>query len=353
VTATAAVTEPVDWALARTVGRKLAGTDAMARPYIRAGIEHELRDLTARAEALVSEFTGLVAPGPAHAAVLSRAQWVDANVASMQRLLAPVTARVGERLSKSPFAPVGRRAAGVELGGLLGLMGQRVLGQYDLLLLEETDSASDAVYYVGANIMKLETRHHFMPSDFRLWIAIHECTHRAQFTGVPWMRSHFLALVERLLGFVDPDPKRLISAVARAAEEMRHGRNPVDDGLISILATPEQKAVLDEVQALMSLLEGHGNAVMNRLGRQHVKGQARMARTLDARRKAGGLMGVVNKLLGLEMKLRQYEVGERFVDAVAETAGLAALDAAWAAPENLPTLAELEDAPAWLARVSG
>lgn len=348
---TAAVVEPVDWPLAGQVGRRLAGSDVMEREYIRAGIERELTALTEQAEVLVSEFTGLVAPNRASAAVLSRAQWVDANVASMRALLAPVTARVGERMSKSPIAPIGRRVAGAELGAVLGLMAPRVLGQYDLLLLEETDTAADAVYYVGPNIMKLEARHHFKPSDFRLWIAIHECTHRAQFTGVPWMRAHFLSLVERSLGFVDSDPKRWIAAIARATDDLRHGRSPIDDGLITLLATPEQRLVLDEVQALMSLLEGHGNAVMNRLGKRHVKGQRRMARTLDARRHSGGVMGLFNKLLGLELKMRQYEVGERFVDAVAASAGLNALDAAWASPENLPTRAELEDASAWLARV--
>jgi coenzyme F420 biosynthesis associated uncharacterized protein len=282
--------------------------------------------------------------------VLGRGDWVDANVASMRRLLEPVTARVGERMSRSPIAPIGRRVAGAEMGALLGVMAQRVLGQYDLLLLEETDAA-DAVYYVGPNVMKLEARYGFRPHEFRMWIALHELTHRAQFTGVPWMRGHFLSLVEQSLGLVDPDPKRWMSAITRAAGDVRDGRNPLDDGLIGLLASPEQRVVLDEMQALMSLLEGHGNAVMNRLGRKHVKGQARMARTLDARRKANGVSGFLNKLLGLEMKLRQYEVGERFVDAVAKSAGLSALDAAWTSPENLPTLAELDDAPQWLARV--
>jgi coenzyme F420 biosynthesis associated uncharacterized protein len=205
---------------------------------------------------------------------------------------------------------------------------------------------------VGGNVLALEKRFAFRPRDFRLWIAIHEVTHRAQFTGVPWMKAYYLSLVEGALSSIDPDPRRLVQALARAADELRNGRNPLDDGgLVALLASDEQRGALAQVQALMSLLEGHGNAVMNRLGREHVAGQARMARVHQARRQSTGMAAFLQKLVGLESKMRQYEVGEAFVAAVEREAGPRGIDAAWRSPDHLPTIAELAHPFDWLARV--
>src|SRR5436305_15270113 len=152
----------------------------------------------------------------------------------MRRLLAPLTARVGERMASSRVAPIGRRVAGTETGVLLGYLAQRVLGQYDLLVLDD-DVAADAVYYVGGNVLALEKRFAFRPRDFRLWIAIHEVTHRAQFVGVPWMRDYFLGLVQQVFELVDPDPRTLARALSNAVEAIRRGQNPLDEGgLVSL-----------------------------------------------------------------------------------------------------------------------
>jgi coenzyme F420 biosynthesis associated uncharacterized protein len=343
--------DPIDWALAAKVARRFAGRDSLATSYLSNSLRDDFAAVTEQAELLVADHTGLRAPGAAQAQVVDRSAWVDANITSMQRLLAPLTARVGARMVNSRVAPLGRRVAGTETGVLLGYLAQRVLGQYDLLVLDD-DAAADAVYYVGGNVLALEKRYAFRPRDFRLWIAIHEVTHRAQFTAVPWMKSYYLALVERALSSIDPDPKRLVHALSRAADEFRNGRNPLDDGgLVALLATDEQRGALAEVQALMSLLEGHGNSVMNKLGREHVAGQARMARVLQARRQSGGLGAVVQKLVGLESKMRQYEVGEAFVAEVEREAGPRGIDAAWRGPEFLPTVDELARPRDWLARV--
>jgi putative hydrolase len=167
------------------------------------------------------------------------------------------------------------------------------------------------------------------------------------------MKQYFLSLVEEALAIVDPDPGRLVQAMIRAADELRKGHNPLDDGgLVALFASPEQRGVLAKVQALMSLLEGHGNSVMNTLGRLHVAGQERMARVLQARRQSRGVAGVLYKLLGFESKLRQYEVGEAFVAAVEREGGPRAIDAAWRGPESLPTLDEFARPSEWLARVA-
>ncbi|HEU5302908.1 MAG TPA: zinc-dependent metalloprotease [Acidimicrobiia bacterium] len=345
----------VDWDLATRVARRVAGREALADSYLARSLDPDFASVTTEAEALVGAHTGLVAGSQAVASVVDRGSWVEANVASMRRLLGPLTDRVGERLRSSPFAAAGRALTGTELGLLLGWFSQRVLGQYDLLVPDDAadrGATGDAVYYVGANILAIEKRFAFRPRDFRLWIAIHEVTHRAQFLGVPWMRDYFLGLVEGALGGIEPDPRKIVAALLRAAGEIRSGQNPLDDGgIVAVLATPEHRAALAKVQALMSVLEGHGNRVMNELGREHVAGQARMARVLQSRRRTRGLGGLVTKLVGIDSKLRQYEVGEAFVAAVEREAGPRGLDPVWTGPEFLPTVGELSMPTAWLARV--
>ena len=211
---TRAIADPLDWALAERVAKRVAGREPLAASYLGESLRDDFRVLTARAESLVGDHTGLVVPSPARAEVVDRASWVSANVRSMRRLLEPLTARVGERMALSRVAPIGRRIAGTETGVLLGYLAQRVLGQYDLLVVDDDDSAVDAVYFVGGNILALEKRFAFRPRDFRLWIAIHECTHRAQFTGVPWLKPYYLSLVDASLSSIDPDPRRLVQALA-------------------------------------------------------------------------------------------------------------------------------------------
>src|SRR5690606_37892406 len=145
----------------------------------------------------------------------------------------------------SPLAPVASRVAGVEVGVVLGWMSSRVLGQYDLLVVEdENPEDQDIVYYVGPNILGLEKRFAFPPREFRHWLALHEVTHRAQCTGIPWMREHFLGLVQETVNTVDPDPKRFAEALGRMATEIRGGRNPLDDGgVMAVFASPEQRLV--------------------------------------------------------------------------------------------------------------
>lgn len=345
--------EPIDWHLAERVARRVAGRDPFAGSYLASSLRPDFDAATAEAEAAVADFTGLSSPDRATAEVVDRAGWVAANVRSMRRMLEPLTDRVGAKMARSPVAPIGRRVAGTELGVLLGYVAQRVLGQYDLLVPDEDGAPTDdRVYYVGANVLGLEKRFAFRPGDFRLWIALHEVTHRAQFTGVPWLREYFLAQVHELVGGIEPDPGMIFAAIGRAADAIRERRSPIGErGLVGLLGTPDQQAAMDRMQALMSLLEGHGNAVMNQLGAQMLDGQERMASVLSARRNARGATALLHRLMGLEMKMRQYEVGEAFVDAVTNVAGFRALDAAWQGPEYLPTLVELTAPTEWLDRV--
>lgn len=354
--------EPVDWAIAERVAVRVAGRSS---PEIDRGtwrrLERDFADSTPEAEDLVAAATGLRSlSGPASAEVTDRAGWIRANIASFRRLLGPLFARAGT--SGNPFAslpgPLGtatRAAAGAELGAILGWMSTRVLGQYDLLLTEDAGTAGDVVYYVGPNVVALERRHGFPAPEFRLWIAIHELTHRAQFTGVPWMRDHFLGLVDKGVSFAAADPKVLLGQVARMATEIRAGRNPLaESGLVGALATPEQAETLRSIQALMSLLEGHGDVTMNAAATERIPGAKRFAETLQARRDSvRGIAKFVQQLIGLEAKMRQYQEGERFCDAVLAEGGDELFSLVWESAEHLPTMDEVREPARWIDRVGG
>ena len=349
------MSSPVDWGLAEKVAVRVAGTDPFSRSYHYDSLAPDFAELTAEAEQLVGDVTGLRSlAGPARARVTDRPGWVQANIASFQRLLRPLTDRLGDRMAAGPFAPVARGVAGAEVGIMLGWMSTRVLGQYDLLVVEEErPEDQDLVYYVGPNVLALEKHHGFPPREFRLWLALHEVTHRAQFTGIPWLRDHFLSLVDQTLSAVDPDPKRFLEALGRVAEGLRSGHNPLDDGgVAALLASDEQRAVLDRISGMMSLLEGHGDVTMDRAGADRIPSADRFSRVLRVRRQQSTtLVRLLQKLVGLEAKLNQYEQGERFIAAVEAAGGTELLDRAWTGPEALPSMAEIRDPSAWVARV--
>ena len=345
----------VDWGLAERVAVRAAGREPFADSYHYGSLSADFEELTAIAELQVAEATGLVSlSGTARARVTDRQGWVRANIASFQRLLRPITDRLDEQLAATPLAPVASRVAGAEVGMILGWMSSRVLGQYDLLVVEdENPEDQDIVYYVGPNVLGLEKRFAFPPREFRHWLALHEVTHRAQFTGIPWMREHFLGLVQETVGSVDPDPKRFAEALGRLAADLRSGKNPLDDGgVMAVFASPEQRLVLDRVAGLMSLLEGHGDVTMDRAGADQIPSAERFGQVLRQRRQQGNPAAkVLQKLIGLDAKLKQYEQGEAFIERIEREGGTELLDVAWVDPSNLPTIAEIRDPEAWIARV--
>ena len=355
----------VAWDTAERVAGWVGGRSKLPAPYRPDLLQADFEELTAQAEELVAESTGLrSSSGPARARVTDRAGWVHANISSFQRLVGPhldrldptklsSPNRVTERLSV-PLATAGRVATGTQMGLVLGWLSTRVLGQYDLLLTEEAVEDQDLVYFVGPNVVALEQLHGFEPREFRLWLALHEVTHRCQFTAIPWMRDYFVSLVEEGIGSLEPDPARFAEALKRMTEEIRAGRNPLrDNGALGLVATPEQLEGLHRIQALMSLLEGHGDVTMDRAGAAAIPSAARFSEVLRQRRKqTRGPAKLLQQLIGIEAKLRQYEEGERFIAAVEESGGTELLDRAWRGPEWLPDLGEIRDPSAWIARVA-
>lgn len=356
--------DSVDWGVARSVASKIARKDTFASSYLTESLEPDLLRLTSQAEELVADETGLVSlAGPAKARITDRMGWVEANLASFDRLARPLLGKLEEEEDEP--GPIGKffqpltdavspRFAGAELGAMLGWMSGRVIGQYDLLITEDDrPEEQDWVYYVGPNVLSLEKQFGFPPEEFRLWIALHECTHRAQFTGVPWLRPYFLSQVEAMLDAVDPDAGRLLDTAKDIFDKKRRGEDTgIDGGLSVLLASPEQKEILDRITGLMSLLEGHGDITMDRAGLDLIPSQPRFARVMTQRRaNASGFNKLAQKILGFEAKLAQYAEGEAFVRAVEAAGGRELFDEVWVAAENLPTISEIREPQLWIDRM--
>ena len=352
------MTQAVDWDLAQKVAFRVAerGTQPDLRSPAVRRIGHDFAEATGQAEQLVAEATGLRLTTTARARVVDRRSWIRANVASFQRLLRPLTDRMDSHIDESgPMHEVTRMVSGAEVGALLGWMSTRVLGQYDLLIIEDDQpDDQDMVYYVGPNIAVLERRHGFPTREFRLWLALHECTHRAQFMGIPWLRRHFLGLVDEALDVVDPDPGRMLEAVRRLVEARRSGEDPLrQGGLTALLAPPAQQGVLDKLSGMMSLLEGHGDVTMDRAGADRLSESARFGRVLRARRtSARGLSKLLQRLVGIEAKLYQYQAGEAFIAAVERAGGTEFVERAWEGPECLPDMDEIRSPELWIERMN-
>jgi len=349
-----AVAPVVDWARAEQVAIKVAGRSRAPDAHVE-GWDPPIGLIEQRIE----EVTGLrSAAGTASADLIDRPTWIRANITSFRQLLDPVLSKLATPRPTSGFAAGAlnswsQQIAGAEVGMMLGWIGGRVLGQYDLLVRGDAADADGAVYLVGPNLATLEQRFGFDPIEFRTWVLVHELTHRAQFTAVPWMGAYFTGLVDELLGALDPRPEVLLGALrdafTRPDEARQHLR---ETGLAGLIAGPEQRAVIGRIGGLMSLLEGHGDVTMTRAAGDLVPDGERYARVLAARRAEGNpLNRLLMRLTGMEGKLNQYAAGERFIAAVEAVRGPRAIDVCWTSPAMLPTIDEIRDPQQWLRRI--
>jgi coenzyme F420 biosynthesis associated uncharacterized protein len=200
-------------------------------------------------------------------------------------------------------------------------------------------------------VAEVEQRFRFPTRDFRMWLCLHEVAHRVQFGGVPWLRGFLTRQIDGYLSQIDLDPKRVFEALRRAVDEVRqHGARGVD--LLPLLMTPEQREIFERMQGLMSLLEGHGNFVMEEVGRDHVRDADRMKLGLQQRRRSSRVERSFQRLIGFDRKISQYDTGRRFIAHVVERAGMDGFNRVWEGEQNLPTLGEVQNPDAWLARVS-
>jgi coenzyme F420 biosynthesis associated uncharacterized protein len=322
-----------------------------------AAIVEELRAGAARSTGLVREFTGLVAPDAdvsAPVLVVDRGSWVQANADAFATLLAPVVDKLTQKRPPTGLsAAIGSRVTGAEVGGVLGFLASKVLGQFDPFHEPE-----GRLLLVAPNIVHVERELDVDPHDFRLWVCLHEETHRTQFTAVPWLRDHLEGEIQAFLGETDIDPMTVLERIREAVQSLAGGRPEGEEGddghsLVELVQTPAQREILGRLTAVMSLLEGHADFVMDGVGPEVVPSVAEIREKFQQRRARGAsrLDLALRKLLGLDAKLRQYRDGERFVRAVVEQVGMDGFNRVWTSPNTLPTKAEIAKPADWVARV--
>lgn len=337
-----------DWDIAAHVGRRVAGPGIAVPAIDRARMREDLGELVPHSEALIAEFTGLRAQGyRSRAWVMSRGDWIAQNVRGLQRILEPLAARVVA--ASRGRHELRRKSLGVQVGILLGYISRKVLGQYDVFTPPDDDGL---LYFVGPNVAEVEQRFGLPPRDFRLWIAIHEVSHRVQFGATPWLRTHLYGMVDQYLSTVSLDTGELLRQLRRAIDEVRSGAEWRGAGAVTLLMNAEQRELFRRMQAVMSLLEGHASFVMNGVARGRVRDLERMRSSLKRRRRVSGMERGFQRAVGFDSKVRQYDVGERFVDVVVERAGMHGFNEVWRDERNLPSLPEINDPERWLRRVA-
>jgi coenzyme F420 biosynthesis associated uncharacterized protein len=389
----------IDWDLAISTGTRFARQGPQVSLADARAVVAELRGLTAVVQQPVREVTGLTSrevTGPV--AVVDRPGWIKANVGGFRVVFEPLAEKLAERGSGVPaagsvLASVGSRVTGVQAGLILAYLSARVLGQYELFLPpgeggadDGTDgvvtpatatatttatpngangasangaSGQDAAQGVGRltlvapNIVMVERELGVDPHDFRRWVCLHEETHRVQFTSVPWLRGYVQGMMTDFLLASDLDPAAIVDRLRAAAGAVAGAvRGGDGESLVEAMQTPAQRALLDKLTAVMTLVEGHGDYVMDAVGAQVVPSVAEIREKFNSRRgSAGRVEQILRRILGIDLKMKQYAEGARFVRTVVDEAGMAGFNKVWTSPQTLPTRAELASPADWLTRV--
>lgn len=345
----------VDWEVAVKVAAKMAGDGPVVSKREADAVVAELRAGAERSTPLVREFTGLVAAErTAPVLIVDRAGWIRANADAFAKISEPLLARFAEKMAeKQPSAlsqAVGSRVAGAEIGLMLGFLSSKILGQFDPFYT--APGADGRLMLVAPNIVHIERELDVDPHDFRLWVCLHEETHRVQFTAVPWMRDHLFALMQEMLSEVKTDPQEMLSEVTEKVADLISGKT--QGSLMELFATPRQRELLDQITGVMSLLEGHADVVMDGVGPSVIPSVEKIRAKFTERRKGMGMLDkIIRRLLGLDQKMAQYRDGAIFVRYAVDKVGMAGFNRVWERPENLPSKAEILDPQSWLDRVHG
>jgi coenzyme F420 biosynthesis associated uncharacterized protein len=326
----------------------------------------ELRELAATVAEPVHQVTGMISAEDAgRVAVVDRPGWIRANVDGFRVVLDPLAQHLREQ-GRAPepgsmIASVGSRVTGMQAGLILAYLAGRVLGQYELFLPpdpETPDGVAPAgrLTLVAPNILMVERELGVDPHDFRRWVCLHEETHRTQFTSVDWLRGYVQEQMTEFLLASDLDPATMLDRLRAAADAVAGAVRSSDggDSLIEAIQTPRQREILDRLSAVMTLVEGHGDYVMDAVGPQVVPSVAQIRAAFNARRgSAGRLEQAVRRMLGIDLKMKQYAQGSRFVATVVGEAGMDTFNRVWTSPETLPTKDEITTPALWLERVGG
>ncbi len=346
----------IDWEQARKVALRVSQWEQA--PILNRALRREQYSyLVARSEPLIEQYLGVSLPQAASRVyVFDRREWLEANFTSFEQLFQPIEEMY--QRNGSTHRPLNvlmgdfnGRVIGVQIGILLGFLGRRVLGQYDLSLLSPDPAAPGALYFVEPNIARVQTQLGLNDEDFRLWIALHETTHAFEFEAYPWVREHFNGLLhqyfEQLNAQIENLGGGLATFITRIVQNWGNSSH-----WIEVMLTPQQRVIFDQLQALMSLVEGYSNHIMNAIGRQLLPSFEQIEQRVAQRQKTRTLLEqLFNRVTGMDLKLAQYQQGEAFVNAIVSARGIEFAGHVWERAENLPTLEEIRNPERWLARM--
>jgi coenzyme F420 biosynthesis associated uncharacterized protein len=359
----------IDWDVAISTGTRWAKAGPQVSLAEARRTVSELRDLAGAVQQPVHEVTGMSGGSDGalgRVAVVDRPGWIRANVDGFRVVLEPLVEQLKERApggssgSRSPGAvvtAVGSRVTGIQAGLILAYLSSRVLGQYELFLPPEASPVNGEqpgrLTLVAPNIVMVERELGVDIHDFRRWVCLHEETHRLQFTAVPWLRDYVQSQMTRFLLASELDPAAILQRLRSAADAMAGAVRGGDGGsLIDAVATPAQREIMDRLTEVMTLVEGHGDYVMDAVGPQVVPSVEHIRERFSARRGSSGrIEQAIRRILGIDLKMKQYAEGSRFVSMVVEQVGMADFNKVWTSPDTLPTKAEFAHPQLWVERV--
>jgi coenzyme F420 biosynthesis associated uncharacterized protein len=348
----------IDWDQARRFALRVSQWEQAGIPD-RAARREQYTRLVERSEPLIAEYLNIHLPEPINRVyVVDRREWLEANFNSFAVVFAPVEElyeRLGAKQSGlgATLGQINGRLIGTQMGLLLGFLARRVLGQYDLSLLSPDPEVRGALYFVEPNIARVQTQLGLSDEDFRLWIALHEVTHVFEFEAYPWVREYFNDLLRQFLGQLSDQLSALGVGLPQLIGRLV-GRQNSGQHWIERMLTPEQQQIFDKLQALMSLVEGYSNHIMNAIGGQLLPSFHDIEERVQQRQQSRPLIEeIFNRITGMDLKLAQYKQGEAFVNTVAARKGVAFINRVWERPEHLPTMAEIRDPHQWIARMGG
>jgi coenzyme F420 biosynthesis associated uncharacterized protein len=350
----------IDWDLAVSTGIRWARPGPQVSLADARRTVAELRELALTVAEPVQEVTGMIsAEEVGRIAVVDRPGWIRANVDGFRVVLEPLVEQLRNRQNAdesrtSVFSSVGSRITGIQAGLILAYLSGRVLGQYELFLPpSDTGASVGRLTLVAPNIVMIERELEVDPHDFRRWVCLHEETHRLQFTAVPWLRDYVQGQMTEFLLASELDPGAILGRLRSAADAMAGAMRGGDgSSLLDVVTSPAQREIMDRLTAVMTLVEGHGDYVMDAVGPQVVPSVAQIRERFSSRRSsAGRIEQTLRRLLGIDLKMKQYAEGSKFVTTVVEEAGMSAFNKVWTSPETLPTRDEIVHPGEWLDRV--
>ena len=351
-------TSLIDWDQARKFALRVSQWEQAGIPE-RARRREQYERLVGRSEPLIAKYLNVQLPAPINRVyVVDRREWLEANFSSFAVVFKPIEElyeRLGARQNSlgAALGTINGTIIGTQMGVLLGFLARRVLGQYDLSLLSPDPEIRGALYFVEPNIARVQTQLGLSDEDFRLWIALHEVTHVFEFEAYPWVRTYFNDLLRQFLGLLTD---QLATAGGGLPQMLRRlvGGGASGAHWLERVLTPEQQRIFDQLQALMSLVEGYSNHIMNAIGEQLLPSFREIEARVEQRQQSKPLFEeIFNRVTGMDLKLAQYKQGEAFMNAVAAQKGVAFINRVWDRPEHLPTMDEIRSPQRWIARMGG